>query len=157
MIVVKCTKKNRDTKGNIKSYVLADMQGQTREYTGLDIKNFIRAGRMNVVNLQIDKAGRLVDKAQPKPTAKTPARPQWINKKDLDAVYWLIKCQEKEKEQPVEYTCLGTGKLEGTTATPEFIKVYGKEIGLWHACKDLGPGYTGICGIDTLRIKEFRL
>lgn len=60
---IKCIKKNRDAKGNIKSYLLLKETGEVIEATGQQIKAEIAANNYEFINLQIDKAGRLVDKA----------------------------------------------------------------------------------------------
>lgn len=76
MVHAICTKKVRDSRGNIKSYVLQDIRGYCVEMTPADLKRSITVNSVNVLNLQIDKAGRLVDKAMPKldtPVKKTPA------------------------------------------------------------------------------------
>lgn len=65
MVTAKCISKNRDNKGVIVSYTLQDTTGQKMNVTGQQIKAAITAGQIDIVNLQIDKAGRLVDKAEP--------------------------------------------------------------------------------------------
>lgn len=64
MVVAKCIEKNRNYRGEIESYVLKDGSGQQIVVTGNQIKQAIRAGKINIVNLRIDKAGRLVDKTE---------------------------------------------------------------------------------------------
>lgn len=76
MIKAVCINKIRDNKGNIKSYVLKDTKGVCVEMTSADLKRNIAVNSIDVLNLQIDKAGRLVDKAMPKLDTlvkKTPA------------------------------------------------------------------------------------
>lgn len=76
MIKAICINKIRDNKGNIKSYVLKDTKGVCVEMTSADLKRNIAVNSIDVLNLQIDKAGRLVDKAMPKLDTlvkKTPA------------------------------------------------------------------------------------
>jgi hypothetical protein len=63
-VKVKCIKKNRDDKGRIVSYILSDAKGQTIAVTGQQIRNEMQLNRYEFINLQIDKAGRLVDKAE---------------------------------------------------------------------------------------------
>lgn len=67
-IKIICLYKNRDNKGNIIDYVLKDEIGQTVPFTRDYIKAMMLTGKYEFVNLQIDKAGRLVDKALPKDT-----------------------------------------------------------------------------------------
>lgn len=66
MIEVTCVKKNRNSKGNIINYTLRDVNGMERLATGQQIKDAIRNNQLNVINLQIDRAGRLVDKKETK-------------------------------------------------------------------------------------------
>lgn len=76
MVHAICTKKVRDSRGNIKSYVLQDIRGYCVEMTSADLKRNIAVNSIDVLNLQIDKAGRLVDKAMtnpPAPVVKTSA------------------------------------------------------------------------------------
>lgn len=63
MIKAKCISKNRDSKGVIVNYTLQDQNGQKMNVTGQQIKAAITAGQIDIINLQIDKAGRLVDKS----------------------------------------------------------------------------------------------
>ena len=62
MTKVKCISKNRNTKGAIVSYTLQDANGATMNVTGQQIKQAITNGQVEIINLQIDKAGRLIDK-----------------------------------------------------------------------------------------------
>lgn len=66
MIKVKCISKNRDSKGVIQSYTLQDVKGTTMNVTGQQIKQAIAKGQIEIVNLQIDRAGRLIDKSETK-------------------------------------------------------------------------------------------
>lgn len=63
---VKCLSKNRNNKGAIISYNLQDETGRQFQATGQQIKEEIMKGQFQFVNLQIDRAGRLVDKAEEK-------------------------------------------------------------------------------------------
>ena len=63
---VKCLSKNRNNKGVIVSYNLQDETGRQFQATGQQIKEEMRKGQFEFVNLQIDRAGRLVDKAEEK-------------------------------------------------------------------------------------------
>ena len=68
MIEAKCISKNRDNKGAIVSYTLQDVYGRTRVYTETELRERMQAekvgNRIIVRNLQINKAGRIVDKAE---------------------------------------------------------------------------------------------
>ena len=105
MIVAKCISKNRDHKGVIVNYTLQDQNGQRISVTGQQIKQVITSGQINIINLQIDKAGRLVDKAEEKHTTKRGAEqsktnsliiPRWDNQaKDLYELIMKIDSQIK--------------------------------------------------------------
>lgn len=77
MVRMKCINKVRDNKGNIVKYQLVGDDGSKIEATSKEIKAEMHAGRYEFLNLQIDKAGRLVDKAMAKnpvpAVKKTPA------------------------------------------------------------------------------------
>ena len=60
---VKCVGKNRNDKGVIVNYNLVDETGREFQATAQQIKVEIRKGQYQFTNLQIDKAGRLIDKA----------------------------------------------------------------------------------------------
>ena len=64
MIQAVCIQKNRDDKGNIISYVLMDANAQLKTVSGKEIKQAIRKNKLCVINLQIDKAGRLIDREE---------------------------------------------------------------------------------------------
>lgn len=64
---VRCISKNRNDKGAIVNYNLIDEKGNKFQATSQQIKSEIKAGNYEFTNLQIDKAGRLVDKAEEKP------------------------------------------------------------------------------------------
>lgn len=68
----RCIKKNRDSKNRISTYTLIDSKDVIKEFTGKELKEFIRSGELEVENLQIDKAGRLVDKINTKVPASYP-------------------------------------------------------------------------------------
>lgn len=65
---VKCIEKNRDDKGIIQNYTLVDEKGNQITANAKQIKYEILRGKYDFINLQIDKAGRLVDKAIKKET-----------------------------------------------------------------------------------------
>ena len=65
-MLVRCLQKNRDAKGNIINYTLQDETGKVFLATGQQIKAEINKGQFKFTNLQIDKSGRLVDKAEEK-------------------------------------------------------------------------------------------
>ena len=81
---VRCVGKQRNEKGVIVKYILKSENGDRIETTGKEIKEGIKRGALAVVNLQIDKAGRLVDKAEEKekPARKVSQKPvQTSNKR----------------------------------------------------------------------------
>lgn len=71
-----CVAKNRDSKGYIIDYTLVDGRGNTVRMKSSEIKERIRAGQLEVMNLKIDVAGRLIDapKTELKQAAKVPAK-----------------------------------------------------------------------------------
>ena len=80
----RCVGKERNEKGVIVKYILRSESGDRIETTGKEIKEGIKRGALAVENLQIDKAGRLVDKAEEKekPTRKVSQKPvQTSNKR----------------------------------------------------------------------------
>lgn len=80
----RCVGKERNEKGVIVKYILKSENGDRIETTGKEIKEGIKKGALAVANLQIDKAGRLVDKAEEKekPTRKVSQKPvQTSNKR----------------------------------------------------------------------------
>lgn len=60
MIVTTCIKENRDLKGRIENYVLADMQGNNIILDSNNIKMNIKMGNLKVSNLKITADGRLI-------------------------------------------------------------------------------------------------
>lgn len=62
MVVAKCISKNRNNSGVIVSYTLMDQDGQKKVVTGKQIKEAMKEEKIMLTNLQIDKAGRLIDK-----------------------------------------------------------------------------------------------
>lgn len=63
---IKCISKNRNNKGVIINYTLQEETGRQFQATAQQIKAEILKGQYKFTNLQIDKAGRLVDKAEEK-------------------------------------------------------------------------------------------
>lgn len=59
---VKCIEKFRDNNGNIVGYKLEDQAGNRMDIGHDQLKVELKKNKYNVENLQIDKAGRLVDK-----------------------------------------------------------------------------------------------
>lgn len=62
MTGIVCVDKFRDKNGNIIRYKLADIYGNSDEYSSETVKNYIRYGTINVLNLTLTSDGRLVDK-----------------------------------------------------------------------------------------------
>lgn len=116
MIKMKCIKKVRDNKGNIVKYQLVGDDGSRIEATSKEIKAEMHAGRYDFLNLQIDKAGRLVDKAMsktPVPAVKKTPAPA------VKDVYFTVEdlvCHNVIEDKKVkfiynnkEYVGIGTG------------------------------------------------
>ena len=93
---VRCLSKNRNNKGVIVSYNLQDETGRQFQATGQQIKEEIRKGQFEFVNLQIDTAGRLVDKAVEKPKKIIDSK----NKVRMTGVLKVISKEEKKKTTP---------------------------------------------------------
>lgn len=64
MIKVKNIKTVRDTRGNIKGYVIEDEIGATKEVGSRELKEAIRAKKVEVINLTLTSDGRLVSKKE---------------------------------------------------------------------------------------------
>lgn len=81
----RCVGKERNEKGVIVKYILKSESGDRIETTGKEIKEGIKKGALAVVNLQIDKAGRLVDKAEEKekPARKVSQKPEQTSNKRI--------------------------------------------------------------------------
>lgn len=81
----RCVGKERNEKGVIVKYILKSEKGDRIETTGKEIKEGIKRGALAVANLQIDKAGRLVDKAEEKekPARKVSQKPEQTSNKRI--------------------------------------------------------------------------
>lgn len=81
----RCVGKERNEKGVIVKYILRSESGDRIETTSKEIKEGIKKGALAVVNLQIDKAGRLVDKAEEKekPARKVSQKPEQTSNKRI--------------------------------------------------------------------------
>ena len=81
----RCIGKERNEKGVIVKYILKSENGDRIETTGKEIKEGIKRGALAVANLQIDKAGRLVDKAEEKekPARKVSQKPEQTSNKRI--------------------------------------------------------------------------
>lgn len=64
MLKLFCYDTIRDEKGNIIGYKMEDCLNNRKEVTRDQLKQAMMAGQVEVVNIQIDKAGRLVFKAR---------------------------------------------------------------------------------------------
>lgn len=126
-IKVKCESKNRDSKGAIVDYTLVDETGKRFQATGQQIKEEMRAGKYEFVNLQLDKAGRLIDKAEKTLELSKYAlsRGKWIidhNKKNIQilidivnnsfVIMYLDTNKLRHGELNELKNCLGNIKLE---------------------------------------------
>lgn len=81
----RCVGKERNEKGVIVKYILKSENGDRIETTSKEIKEGIKKGALAVANLQIDKAGRLVDKAEEKekPARKVSQKPEQTSNKRI--------------------------------------------------------------------------
>lgn len=138
MVRMKCINKVRDNKGNIVKYQLVGDDGSKIEATSKEIKAEMHAGRYDFINLQIDKAGRLVDKAM----AKTPV--PVVKKTPAPAVkdaYFTVEdliCHNVIEDKKVKFTYkgkeyIGIGSSYWTRGESEqlhnTINVYCKDLG----------------------------
>lgn len=62
MIQAKCIEKFRDKQGRIYGYRLIDLNGKTQDVTPDNLKNAIKTGKINIVNLTLTSDNRLIDK-----------------------------------------------------------------------------------------------
>lgn len=101
---VKCINKVRDGKRNIVKYQLMDENGNKIEATSKEIKEEIKAGKYEFINLQIDKAGRLVDKAvaKDKPAKDKPAKTKVNSKPEKATVKTKQEALQEKKKQAKE-------------------------------------------------------
>lgn len=135
MIKVMCVNKVRNNRGNIKSYILKDDKGICREMSPTELKEKITSESIEVVNLQIDKAGRLIDKTYKNPNvainenkhAKV-LKDYWnyMNKNHKKDDFYSLKEEEPEGKvytnpfgsfymnwnEPTYKTCLGSMRIE---------------------------------------------
>lgn len=130
-IKVMCINKNRDSKGNIVNYMLKDETGNQFIATAQQIKEEIKIGRYEFVNLQIDKAGRLVDKALPK--SVTPKEESFYSVEDLikhvNPKGRKVKCYDSKTGK--EYIGVGSSFWgKGNDGLRNSIYVYIKELGV---------------------------
>ena len=95
---VKCISKNRNEKGVIINYTLQDEKGNTLNATAQQIKSEMKAGNHEFINLQIDKAGRLVDKAEDKAEEK-PVQKKPVQKKPVQKVPSVRQLSTEEKKE----------------------------------------------------------
>ena len=122
MLTVKCVQKARDKRGNIVCYGLVDKQGQLKYLTGDEIKNLIRSGKLAVIDLKIDKAGRLIDKSLAEKAVKA-GRPEWITPEDISKARYMMECQKQNHGESVSYEgFMGSMEVEGSTI--EIDKTY---------------------------------
>lgn len=73
-IICKQLEKYKDKSGKIIGYRLVDTQGNQTQMKAEDLKNQIRTGAIQVVNLTLTKDGRLVDGAEPKESKVDPKK-----------------------------------------------------------------------------------
>lgn len=125
---VRCLSKNRNNKGVIVSYNLQDETGRQFQATGQQIKEEIRKGQFEFVNLQIDTTGRLVDKAVEKPKKIIDNK----NKVRMTGVLKVISKEEKKKTSPKDIVKeflshineTYSDKISGVDTCEQFINDY---------------------------------
>lgn len=127
-IKIKCLSKNRNDKGNIVNYTLLDETGKQFQTTAQQIKNEIQAGRYEFINLQVDKAGRLVDKAEPKATAvKEPKKSKSLGKPDTTIPTPFVVKKPNETEADSRIRALAEKRETAKEELSNYIKMMAKE------------------------------
>lgn len=91
MIVIKCLKKHRNKNGAIIGYTLQSQSGEIIQATPQQVKAELQGTKYNFTNLQLDKAGRIIDKKS-KPSTNTEVKIKQQTKEKQPA-------QDKFKEQ----------------------------------------------------------
>lgn len=140
-MLVRCLQKNRDAKGTLINYTLQDETGKVFLATGQQIKVEINKGQFKFTNLQIDKAGRLVDKAEEK--EQKPAEKKIVEKKANTEKYYTevelikrvnpkgYKVKAYDPKTGKEYIGVGTSVWgKGNEGLHNAINVYIKELGV---------------------------
>ena len=140
-MLVRCLQKNRDAKGTIINYTLQDETGKVFLATGQQIKVEINKGQFKFTNLQIDKAGRLVDKAEEK--EQKPVEKKTVEKKaNVEKYYTEVelikrvntkgyKVKAYDPKTGKEYIGVGTSVWgKGNEGLHNAINVYIKELGV---------------------------
>lgn len=179
---ITCVCKNRDAKGNIVNYTLKDEKGNMINATSQQIKNEINSERYEFTNLQIDKAGRLVDKALAKNTPKTLENFYTVEEliKGISPKGRKVKCYDTDTgkyiigigmryniNKEMAYNSImvyfkenGVGKeilvkLEPTKNTEEYYVEYSKRFPLDHDEKLIGS-VINFCKRFDLRMTLYR-
>jgi len=62
VITLTCIEKIRNKSGVTETYILEDMLGQKLEMSRYRIKRLMYSGLIEVTNLKLDKANRIIDK-----------------------------------------------------------------------------------------------
>lgn len=128
MIQAICTYKFREG-AKIYGYRLQDINGKKQDVTPDDLKNAIRAGKINVVNLKLTKDNRLVDKAPEKQLEDTKLMPNKVNHNDKGAQNKDEKLVSKNQSHKSNFTA--------DTAKSVAVRVY-KELGYATPALELG-------------------
>ena len=134
MIKVKCLGKNRNNKGNIINYNLQDETGRQFQATAQQIKAEIRKGQYEFINLQIDKAGRLVDKAEEKTKIDVVNKPKVgmtgglnvVGRKPAPVVTKQLT-EEEKRQQEANMKILELAKRNAKEELSNYIKMMAKE------------------------------
>lgn len=113
---VNCINKERNEKGVITYYTLMSELGSEFNATGSELKDAIRKGIYDVINLQIDKLGRLVDKSvKIEASSIEQLLDTKLTKKEIKEINNYIKeLQHIHNEKELAYICT-------TPTTRQFI------------------------------------
>lgn len=123
MLSVICTDKVRDNNGKITSYVLKDIEGTCKQVTPQQLKSAITLKEVIVINLQIDKLGRLVDKSETKTALPVQQKisalgifRDYINQikdeEEIQCITDIFYCRYKENKMPKEVSDIMTKLIE---------------------------------------------
>lgn len=98
MLEVRCTGKKRDKNNNIIAYRLVDRTGAVKILKPCEVKQYIKQGKIRVVNLTLTKDGRLVDGAKVPVRVVNKARVKSSSTGEQPVVKKFSQLTEAEKE-----------------------------------------------------------
>lgn len=96
-MLAKCIRKIRDGSNVIREYILLDENGKTNSFSRDELVYKMQSGELIVINLKIDKNGRLVDKAPDENKKSQPVRTE--ASKDIAYYKEILRQISELKEQ----------------------------------------------------------